>query len=92
MARVMGTPRDNEFITLPTLWLNMQIKSDMTLFWERFQNCPIFKESQLAIEAFGANYDEISKEDHAYVCTAEEQKRRQNSWVLTLTAKVNTFP
>ena len=43
----------------------------------RFQNCPINRESQLAIgwsEAFCAHYDEISKEDHTYVCTAEELK------------------
>ena len=62
---------------------------------KRFQNCPICRESQLAIrcyEAFGAHYDEISKEDRTYVCTAEEHRTRQNSWVLILNSQGTNGP
>ena len=88
-ARVMGTLRDNEFITQLTSRTERQIKRDMTML-ERSQNCPIYRESQLAIgwdEEFCTRYDEISTEDHTFVCTAEEHRRREISWVLVLNSQ-----
>ena len=76
----MGTLRDNEFITQLTLRQKKANKKGSDSILERFQNCPIYRESQLAIgwdEAFCARYDEIAKEDHTNVCTAEEHKRRE---------------
>ena len=46
---------------------------------------PTHRESQIAIgwdEEFCARYDAIAKGDRSYVATAEERKRRENSWVL----------
>ena len=53
----------------------------------QFQNCPIYRESRIAIgsdEEFCARYDAIAKEDHSCVATAEERKRHENRWVLVL--------
>ena len=66
---------------------NRANKNEKNSLLERFQNCPIYRASQLAIgwvEAFCAHDDELSNEDHTYVCTAEEHKIRENSWVLAL--------
>ena len=46
--------------------------------------------SQLAIrwdEAFCAQYDKLSNGDVTYVCTAQEHKRRENSWPLILNSQ-----
>ena len=61
-------------------------KREINPSWTDFKIVQL-TESQLAIgwdEAFCTHYDEISKEDHAYECTAEEHKIRENSWVLVL--------
>ena len=57
---------------------------------DRFQTCPISRESQFAIgwdEAFCAHCDNLSNEDHTYVYTADEHKRHENSWVLQLNSQ-----
>ena len=62
---------------------------------DRFQNCPIHRESQLAIgwdEASCANFDDISNEDHTYVYTADEHKRLETSWVLQLNSQGPNSP
>ena len=62
---------------------------------DRFQNCPIHRASQLAIgwdEAFCANCDNISKEHHTYVYTADEHKRLETSWVLKLQSQGPNSP
>ena len=59
------------------------------------KNCPIYRESQLAIgwdEAFCANYETISKEDHTYVYTADEHQRLETSWVLQLNSQGPNSP
>ena len=61
----------------------------------RFQNCPTYRESQLVIgwdEGFCARYHATAKEDHSYVCTAEEHERRDNSWVLVLNSQGKNGP
>ena len=90
----MGTLRDNEFTTqLTPLKRPKKKKCGSTL--EIFQNYPVCRESQLAIgwdEAFCAHYDEFSKEDHTYVCTAEDHRIGGNSWILVLNSQSKNGP
>ena len=93
MARVMGTLRCNAFITKIIVRLKV-IEKGCKSISERFQTCPIYRESQLAIgwdEAFCAHYDKLSNEDHTYVCAAEEH-RRENSLVLGLNSQGKNGP
>ena len=67
----------------------------MTLFENDFRIVQ-FKESHSSRldgnQAFGAHYDEISEEDHTYVCTAEEHKIRKNWRVLVLNSQGTNGP
>ena len=95
MALVMGTLRDNEFITQLTMRLKKPRKRGYKSILDRFPTCPICRESQLAIgwdETFCAHCDNISNEDHTYECIAEEHERRENSWVLVLNSQSKNGP
>ena len=86
--------RGKEFITSSRLSQKGKKKGYDSIL-ERFQICPIFRESQLAIgwdEAFCAHYDKISKENHTYVCTAEEHERREQLGVLVLNSQGKNGP
>ena len=43
-------------------------------------------------EASCEHYDKLSNEDHTYVCTAEEHRRRETSWVLQLNSQGRNVP
>ena len=62
----------------------------MTPYWHDFKIVQLTEESQIAIEwdeEFCARCNTIAKEDHSCVATAEERKRRENSWVLALNSQ-----
>ena len=54
---------------------------------DRFLNDPVHRESQLVIgwlEQKCKEWDELSKEDHAYKPTPEEKRRHKGQWYLIL--------
>ena len=62
---------------------------------DRSLNCPIYRASQIQIgwgEEHCARSDAIAAEDHSYMATAEERKRRENSWVLVLNSSGKNGP
>ena len=86
--------RGKEFITSSRLSQKVKKKRYDSIL-ERYQICPIYRVSQLAIgwdDAFCAHYDKIPEEDHTYVCTEEEHKRRENSWVSVLNSQGKKGP
>ena len=56
---------------------------------ERFRTCTIYRAS--ARDWMGRSLLHTN-EDHTYVCTAEEHKRRENSWVLVLNSQEKNGP
>ena len=85
MARVMGTLRDNELITQFTMRLKRQLEMDITPFWNGFTIVRFTESHSSRLD--GTKHSahtttRFQKADHTYVCTAEEHKRRENSWVL----------
>ena len=94
-ARVMGTLKNKRIYHAAHIAAKRASKKGCDSILERFQNCPIYRGSQLAIgwdEAFFAHYDEISIEKFTYVCTAEEHQRRENSFVLVLNSQGKNGP
>ena len=84
-----------EFITQLTLRLKRQIKGDMTLYWNDFRIVQ-FAESHSsrsdATKQSAHTTTKFQKKIHTYVCSAEEHKRCQNSWVLILNSQGTNGP
>ena len=90
MARVMETLRDRKFITQLTFAAERAKKKGYQSILDRFQTCPICRESQLAIgrdEAFSAHCDKFSSEDNTCECIAEDHESCETSWELILNSQ-----
>ena len=61
----------------------------------RFQTCPISESRSSRLDGTKPSahtMTKLSNEDHTFVCTAEEHKRRENSWVLVLNGQSKNGP
>ena len=90
MARVMGTLRDNEFITQLTLRLKEQRKREINPSWIDFKNVRFTDSHSSRLDGTKLSAHTMTNSQMKIIhtlCTAEEHNRRETSWVLILNSQ-----